>query len=105
MGLFLSIRTCGDYIQLQRAFMPEDMGGWERSMNRDDSKSYAVTFGVNGTFGESNWDYDVGLTRTEYKLTENSFARLADPINDWFETNILGPQLGTTPSGYADLHP
>jgi outer membrane receptor protein involved in Fe transport len=95
----------GDYIQLQRAFMPEDMGGWERSMNRDDSKSYAITLGVNGTFGESTWDYDVGVTRTQYKLTENSFARLNDPINDWFETNIMGPQLGTTPSGYAIYTP
>ncbi|GAB3385835.1 TonB-dependent receptor plug domain-containing protein [Lysobacter fragariae] len=81
-----------DFFQLQRAFAPEDMaGGWQQSMNHDNSKSYAVTLGVNGTFGDSNWDYDLGFTRTEYKLTENSWARLADPINDWFETNIMGP--------------
>ncbi|HET6434492.1 MAG TPA: TonB-dependent receptor [Xanthomonadaceae bacterium] len=94
----------GDFMQLQRAFMPEDMGGWERSMDRNDSQSYALTLGANGVFGDSNWDYDVGLTRTEYKLTENSFARLADPINDWFEDNILGPLLGTT-SGYSIYRP
>ncbi|GAB3091782.1 TonB-dependent receptor plug domain-containing protein [Lysobacter terrae] len=87
-----------DFFQLQRAFAPEDMaGGWEESMNHDTSKSYAATFGVNGTFGDSTWDYDVGVTRTEYKLTEDSWARLADPINDWFETNILGPSLGLDP--------
>ena len=82
----------GDFMQLQRAFAPEDFaGGWEESMNHDNSKSYAITLGLNGTFGQSSWDYDVGVTRTEYKLTENSWARLADPINDWFEQNILGP--------------
>jgi iron complex outermembrane recepter protein len=85
----------GDFMQLQRAFMPEDMGGWERSMNRDDSRSYAVTFGATGVVGE-NWDYDIGVTRTEYKLTENSFARLADPINNWFEQNILGTNFNPT---------
>jgi outer membrane receptor protein involved in Fe transport len=85
----------GDFMQLQRAFMPEDMGGWERSMSRDDSSSYALTLGANGTFGDSNWDYDVGFTRTEYKLTENSWARLKGPINDYFNSHILGPQQGT----------
>jgi len=85
----------GDLIQLQRAFMPEDMGGWERSMNRDDSNSYALTFGANGTFGDSNWDYDVGLPRTQYRLTENAWARLKGPINDYFNSHVLGPQQGT----------
>jgi outer membrane receptor protein involved in Fe transport len=85
----------GDFMQLQRAFMPEDMGGWERSMSRDDSSSYALTLGANGTFGDSNWDYDIGFTRTEYKLTENSWARLKGPINDYFNSHVLGPQQGT----------
>ena len=87
----------GDLLNLQRAFTPEDMGGWERSMNRDDSHSYALTLGANGTFGDSNWDYDVSLTRTDYRLTEHSFARLNDPINAWFQEHILGPQLGLDP--------
>jgi outer membrane receptor protein involved in Fe transport len=84
-------------MNLQRAFAPEDMGGWERSMNRDDSTSYAVTFGANGTFGDSNWDYDVSATRNQYKLVENQFARLDGPINQWFIDNVLGPQQGLDP--------
>jgi outer membrane receptor protein involved in Fe transport len=92
-----------DFFTLQRAFLPEDMGGWERSMNRDDSHSYAATFGVNGTFGESTWDYDVGFTRTEYHLSEHSFARLRDPINNYFLTHVLGPQQGFDP--YFDYYP
>jgi hypothetical protein len=66
-------------------------------MNKDKSKSYAITFGVNGTLGQSAWDYDVGATRTEYTLNEYGFARLAGPINQWFVDNVLGPQQGLDP--------
>jgi outer membrane receptor protein involved in Fe transport len=85
----------GELMQVQRSFMPEDMGGWEHSMSRNDDRSYALTLGVNGTVGSSNWDYDVGVTRTEYKLTEHQFALLKDPVNNYFNSHILGPQLGS----------
>ena len=87
-----------DLLNLQRAFTPEDMGGWENSMAENKSTSYAVTVGVNGTLAEdSNWDYDVSLSRTHYKLDEIDLARLADPINDYFQDHVLGPQLGLDP--------
>ena len=59
-------------MNLQRAFAPEDMGreGFNNTMSTDTSKSYSLTAGLSGTFGGSNWDYDVGYTRTEYKLDE-----------------------------------
>ncbi|WP_456952676.1 TonB-dependent receptor domain-containing protein [Lysobacter sp. HA35] len=86
-----------DFVNLQRAFAPEEIGGWGKSHNQDTNKSYALTLGVNGTIGDSDWDYDVGLTRTEYKLNESSLARLGDPINQWFLDHVLGPQQGLDP--------
>ena len=87
-----------DLVNLQRAFTPEDMGGWENSMAENKSTSYAITLGVNGTLSEdSNWDYDISLSRTHYKLDEIDLARLADPINDYFQEHVLGPQLGLDP--------
>lgn len=87
-----------DFLNLQRAFTPEDMGGWENSMAENKSSSYAITLGVNGTLSEdSNWDYDVSVSRTHYKLDEIDLARLADPINDYFQDKVLGPQLGLDP--------
>ncbi|MDB6163632.1 MAG: TonB-dependent receptor [Xanthomonadaceae bacterium] len=94
----------GDFMQLQRSFMPEDMGGWERSMNSNSDRAYAVTLGADGTLGSSNWDYDIGFTRTEYNLTENNFVRLAGPINDYFNSHVLGPQQGTA-YGYPVFTP
>jgi outer membrane receptor protein involved in Fe transport len=88
----------GDLLNLQRAFAPEDMGGWENTMQENKSTSYAITLGVNGTLGEdSNWDYDVSLTRTHYKLIESGLDRLAGPIDAYFQEHVLGPQLGLDP--------
>lgn len=89
----------GTYLGLQRAFAPEDMGpgGFQNSMERDKSKSYHVTVGINGVFGDSAWDYDVGYTRTQYQLDGHGWVRWAGPMNAYFQERVLGPQLGVDP--------
>jgi len=86
-------------LTLQRAFAPEDMGprGYRHTMNTDTSESYSLTLGAKGAVGGSNWDYDVYAARTEYRLTEHSFARFADAIDQFFTDRVLGPQLGVDP--------
>lgn len=82
------------FLNLQRAFSPEDIGGegYRDIMNTDTNKSYMLTLGGKGAFGE--WDWDLGFTRTDYRLTERSWVRFADPINNYFQDKVLGPQLG-----------
>jgi iron complex outermembrane recepter protein len=89
----------GSLLSLQRAFSPEEMGpgGFANTMEKNESEAYSVTFGANGTFGGSNWDYDLGFTRTHYKLDEIGFVRWAGPMNDYFQEHVLGPQLGLDP--------
>jgi iron complex outermembrane receptor protein len=89
----------GRYLGLQRAFAPEEMGpgGFKDSMQKDKNKSHRFTIGVNGTFGDSTWDYDVGFTRTDYKLDEHGFVRWAEPMNRYFQERVLGPELGVDP--------
>ena len=72
-------------------------GGFNNSMQIDESKSTRFSVSINGAFGQSSWDYDIGYTRTDYKLDELGFVRWADPINNFFETNVLGPQQGWDP--------
>ena len=88
-----------DLLSLQRAFAPEEMGpgGFRNTMSTDKTEAYAFTFGVRGTLGQSSWDYDLFGARTEYKLTEHSFARFADEIDAFFVDRVLGPQLGWDP--------
>lgn len=98
-----------DLVNLQRSFAPEEMGngGFENSMSRDKTESWHVSFGSQGRLGESDWDYDAGITSTRYELEEQSFARFADPINAYFVENVLGPQLGLDPfySAYPVFQP
>ena len=92
-------------INLQRAFAPEDMGreGFRNSMAHDVSDAYQAALGVKGYFGESDWSYDFGGTYTRYELEEQGFVRWADPINDYFQNKVLGPQQGWDP--YFDAYP
>lgn len=89
----------GTFLGLQRAFAPEDMGqgGFANTMEHNKSESYRVTVGINGAFGDSSWDYDVGYTRTEYQLNEHGWVRWAGPMNRYFQERVLGPSLGTDP--------
>ncbi|REN18486.1 TonB-dependent receptor, partial [Mycobacterium tuberculosis] len=93
------------YMNLQRAFAPEDIGpnGYKDILNTDRNKAYQVTLGGRGTFG--NWDYSASFSRGEYKLTERGFVRWADDIDSYFENRVLGPVLGTTDDGYNIYSP
>ncbi|UII63004.1 TonB-dependent receptor [Xanthomonas translucens] len=84
----------GDLVNLQRVFAPEEMGinGIKDTMSRDKSESVRVTFGAQGTLGQSNWDYDAGVTYTQYKLEERNFVRFKDPIDQFFLDRVMGPQ-------------
>ena len=89
-----------DFLNLQRAFVPEDWGssdGFKNSMSTDVSRSYVVNLGSRGVLGDSNWDYDVSLSRTQYDLDEQSWNRFADPINEFFRERVLGDQQGWDP--------
>lgn len=94
-----------DLMNLQRVFMPEDIGpgGYENIMDKNKSDAYHVTLGFNGLLGASSWEYDIGYTRTDYKLAEDNFVRWADPLEAFFQERVLGPQLGWDP--YYDTYP
>jgi outer membrane receptor protein involved in Fe transport len=73
-------------------------------MNKETENSYMVTFGGRGTFGESNWDYDLGFTHSDDKLIDRNFERLAGPMEQYFSNHVMGPQQGTY-SGYPVYTP
>lgn len=95
----------GQYLNLQRAFAPEDIGanGYKDLLNTNRNKAYQVTLGGRGSAG--NWDYSASFSRGEYKLMERKFARWADAIDTYFEDRVLGPVLGTTAAGYNIYSP
>ncbi|MBN8923670.1 MAG: TonB-dependent receptor [Rhodanobacter sp. 68-29] len=94
----------GSLMLLQHAFSPEEVGGYRNIMSKEYENSYMLTLGARGTFGQSNWDYDLGFTHSDDQLTDRSFQRLAGPMEAYFSRNVLGPQLGTY-SGYPTFEP
>ncbi|WP_243039197.1 TonB-dependent receptor domain-containing protein [Dyella sedimenti] len=88
-----------DYVQMQRIFAPEDMGGYRSIMNKYTENAYMLALGAQGRLGATEWDYDLGFTHSDDQLTQRGFARWADAINDYFEQHVLGPDLGPDPRG------
>jgi len=96
-GAYYDPRYPDTLLNLQRAFAPEDIGGkgYRDIMNTDTNKALTVTFGANGQIGE--WDYNAYVSRAEYRLTENSWVRFRDPVDNFFIDKVLGPQQGWDP--------
>ncbi|WP_109127097.1 TonB-dependent receptor [Dyella sp. C11] len=86
-----------DFVALQRAFGPEEVGGFQNIMDKQTENSYMFTVGGKGTFGQSNWDYDLGFTHSDDKLEVRNFDRFAGAMDAYFQNNVLGPQQGTDP--------
>lgn len=86
-----------DFVNLQRAFSPEDVGGYKNIMNKQYENSYMLTLGGKGTFGQSNWDYDLGFTHSDDKILSHDFQRLDGPIDAYFREHVPGPQQGMDP--------
>ena len=96
-----------DFVNLQRAFSPEDVGGYRNIMNKQYENSYMLTLGGKGTFGQSNWDYDIGFTHSDDKLLSHDFQRFDGAIDAYFRSHVLGPQHGLDPyyGAYAAFSP
>ena len=97
----------GDFVLAQHAFTPEEAGGYQNIMNDNVENSYLLTLGAKGTFGQSNWDYDLTFNQSEDHLIERTFQRFTTAINNYFDNAVLGPNLGPDPygAGYNTYEP
>lgn len=77
-------------VDAQRVFTPQEAGGIENLLAKNDERSYDFAFGFRGTFGEK-WDWDLTVSRAEYDIKVDRPRLLSTSVNNWF----LGPQLGT----------
>ncbi|GGA24002.1 TonB-dependent receptor domain-containing protein [Dyella nitratireducens] len=96
----------GDFVLAQHAFSPEEAGGYQNIMDNNVENSVYLSLGAKGSFGQSNWDYDVTFNHSEDHLQERTFQRWTNQITSYFG-NILGPDLGPDPygAGYQSYEP
>ncbi len=76
----------------QHIFSPEEQGITNYTT---DSRSYNIALGINGTIGDSKWDYDVYYSRSGYEVKSDQLWPLVDEMDAFFQEQFLGPQLGT----------
>ncbi len=76
----------------QHIFAPEEQGVTNFTTK---SKSYSLAFGINGTIGDSGWDYDAYYSRSGYEVVSDQLWPLVDEMDAFFQAQFLGPQLGT----------
>lgn len=77
-------------VDAQRVFTPQEAGGVEKLLAKNDERSFDLAVGLRGQFGE-RFDWDLTLSRAEYDVETDRPRLLSTAVNDYF----LGPQLGT----------
>lgn len=77
-------------VDAQRVFTPQEAGGMDNLLAKNDERSYDLAFGLRGQFGE-RFDWDLTLSRAEYDIKVDRPRLLSSAVNDYF----LGPQQGT----------
>lgn len=86
----------GAFVQLQRIFTPDEVGGLGAQTTEIDEKTYDFAAGVRGTFADNRFDWDATISHSEYHLDTDRPRLLENAVNEYF----LGPQLGFDPYYY-----
>jgi outer membrane receptor protein involved in Fe transport len=99
-GGFVWIPSRGRLDEYQHIFSPEETGA-HTSDEHNDTRQYNLAFGIKGTLGSSDWDYDAYYARSAYRVKNSQLWPLAGPIEDFFRNQFLGPQGAgyTNPDG------
>lgn len=87
-GYFFN-QASGQVEYWQRQFSPEEMGGLNRGMIRNKQKTFSVTTGFKGAFGDA-WDWEAAFSHSQYQSEIGWPQIVAAKANDLF----FGPQLG-----------
>ncbi|MGS1077058.1 TonB-dependent receptor domain-containing protein [Pseudoxanthomonas beigongshangi] len=90
----------GHYETWSRQFTPEEMGGLRNRMNTTTQKTFAVTTGLQGAFGEA-WNWEAAYNHSQYKADVGMPRIRADAANRLF----LGERQGYDADGYAIYSP
>jgi iron complex outermembrane recepter protein len=88
-----------DYDNWYRHFTPEEMGGLERGMIRNNQRTLTITPGIKGALGD-RWKYEAYLNHSEYDVTVSWPQIVAANANSLF----LGAQTGDDGDGVPSFN-
>ena len=85
--------TAGNILYPERVFGPEEVGNnYYNQLQRQDDLMYQADIGANGSFGQSNWLWDVYFLRSGDRTSTSSPERMKDAVDAYFN-NVLGQPL------------
>ncbi len=90
----------GHYETWSRQFTPEEIGGLRKRMNTTTQKTFALTTGLQGAFGEA-WNWEAAYNHSQYKADVGMPRIWAEAANRLF----LGERQGYDADGYAIYSP
>lgn len=98
----------GEIVRLYRRFSPEEMPGGAFGPAHAYSQNNFVTnfsVGANGAFGaDSDWQWNAYFQHAGDRSRYNKPLWLAATVNDFFQSKVLGPQVGTDPHNNYPLY-
>jgi iron complex outermembrane recepter protein len=81
----------GHIVQPAYVFSPEDIpGGYNNQLQRQNDLLYQADIGAKGTFGSSNWNWDVYFLRSGDRTNTSTPQRLASAVDQFFINKFLG---------------
>ncbi|WP_114241413.1 TonB-dependent receptor [Dyella sp. C9] len=90
--------TNGNILYPERVFGPEEVGNnYYNQLGRQYDLMYQADVGANGSFGDSNWLWDIYFLRSGDRTSVSQPERMAAAVDSYFG-NILGPSLGQDPN-------
>ena len=93
-----------DMLYPERVFSPEEVGNdYYNNMGRQDDLMYQADIGANGTFGDSDWNWDVYYMRSGDVTRTSTPERMAGPIDSYFN-NVLGNPVGVDANTGLDMY-
>ncbi|MGC1548101.1 MAG: TonB-dependent receptor plug domain-containing protein, partial [Rhodanobacter sp.] len=76
----------GNILAPLRNFAPEEVGSYSNWMQSQSDLMYQVDIGANGTFGESDWDWDAYYLRSGDRTLTNGPVYLNAPVNAYWSS-------------------
>lgn len=93
--------TVGSIISLQHVFDSSYSGIFGLNNSFDRNKTYVGQLGLRGTFGDSNWDYDVYYHRSDNVVRSKQLKPLAALVDRYF----LGDPVAGATDPFFDAYP
>jgi outer membrane receptor protein involved in Fe transport len=82
----------------EKLFSPEEIGGPLANADNQHARMYNGDIGIRGSFGDSSWNYEGYISRSDYKVSDEQLHPLAAKVDQFFEKMFLGPQIGWDPN-------